>query len=333
MKESLRTLASLASVYSGLTALGRRFGNRDGAIILYGHRVSDDHEGYLAGLKPEWLDAQLAYLGKHYRFLALSELVGYLERGEKVPERSVVITFDDGFRDNYTHAFPLFKKHQVPATIFLTTGCLDSGQLPWSQRLGCLFQQTTVPSLTHSLTHNLPLPLQSPQERKSAYNTVKDPIKKMGRTERETVLTELEGLWETQAPVDRMMTWDMAREMTAAGMEMGAHTVTHPLLANLPEDEAREEMLNSKERLREELGFERPAFCFPAGSRTPQLIELAKTLGFRSVFDSNRQTRINKFPAVDSFHLSRLGLPEASAIHLEAELDGVFHCIRTLFNS
>jgi peptidoglycan/xylan/chitin deacetylase (PgdA/CDA1 family) len=328
MKEHLRSFASHFVVKSGITALGRRLGNYDGAIILYGHRVADDNEGYLAGLKPEWLDGQLAYLTRHFNVMSLSVLLDSFEQGKPIPRRSVVLTFDDGFRDNYENAFPLLRKHKVPATIFLATGCVESGQLPWSQRLGCLFQQTSVPSLSHGLTEHRAMDLNSPQERKAAYQKVKEPLKHMGRVEREKTLSELETALETQAPMDRMMTWEMAREMMAAGMEMGAHTVSHPLLANLPESEARQEMLDSKIALQDRLGIQNPSFCFPAGSRNAALIERARELGFRSVFDSKTSKRINSLSTSSPFSLSRVGLPESPAIQLEAELDGPFHFLR-----
>src|SRR6056297_106275 len=217
MKETFRTFASYLSVFGGLTVLGRQFGSRDGALILYGHRIAGDCEGYMQGLRPEWLEEQLAYLSRHYQFLSLSKFLTHIEVGERVPSRSVVITMDDGFRDNYTQGLPLFKKYRVPATVFLTTGCLDSGELPWSQRLGCLFQQTTAETLRHPAAGRRPLPLVTKEDRKTAYRLVKEPMKKMGQVPREDLLLEFEALLETRAPKDRMMTWDMAREMMGAG--------------------------------------------------------------------------------------------------------------------
>jgi len=328
MKEFMRSIASYASVYGGLTALGRRFGHRDGTLIVYGHRVAGDAEGYLRGVKPEWLEEQLAYLARHYRFLALSELVGILEQGKRAPERSVVVTMDDGFRDNYAHGFPLFQKYGVPATVFLATGCLDSGELPWSQRLGCLFQQTRVPEFSHPLLEGAVCPLSSASDRKQAYNRVKEHLKMMGRDAREKVLWEVSAALQTEAPRDRMMTWDMAREMMAAGMEMGGHTVSHPLLANLEAEEAEAELRVSKDRLREELGLENPTFCFPVGSWNPRLVELARSLGYRSVFTSRRDVRWNQSGKVTPFSLSRIGLPNTRGVFLHAEVDGPLHGLR-----
>jgi len=328
MKETIRTLASHFVVKSGITALGRRVGSYDGAIILYGHRVADDNEGYLQGLKPEWLEEQLAYLSRHFHIMSLGALLDCFEQSKPIPRRSVVLTFDDGFRDNYLNAFPLLKKYKIPATIFLVTGALDSGELPWSQRLGFYFQNTNEAFLTHTLTDGECMPLGSPAERRAAYLKVKKPIGQMEFSDRENRLSELSDVLRVEAPKDRMMTWDMAREMMEGGMEMGAHTMSHPLLANLSVEEAREEMVGSQVALKTHLGLERPTFCFPGGSRNLELIGVARELGFRSVFDSSPRLRVNSLANSDPFRLSRIGLPEAPRVNLEAELDGPFHRLR-----
>jgi len=263
--------------------------------------------------------------------LSLSELLRHIEVGERVPSRSVVITMDDGFRDNYTQGLPLFKKYRVPATVFLTTGCLDSGELPWSQRLGCLFQQTTAETLRHPAAGRRPLPLVTKEDRKTAYRLVKEPMKKMGQVPREDLLLEFEALLETRAPKDRMMTWDMAREMMGAGVEMGGHTVSHSLLAYLDKDEATRELRLSKERLEAELNVKSPPFCFPAGSWTPELVGLVRELGYRSVFTSKANLRWNQLKRVDTFSLSRIGLPNSRGLYLQAEIDGGLHNLRQAF--
>ena len=125
MKEILRSLAYQGLVRSGLTRLGRRLADRSGTLILYGHRVSSDDEGYMQGLAPAWLDQQLAYLCRHFEIVPLHVLVDALRAGRPAPSNAVVLTFDDGFRDNYEQAFPLLCKYGVTATIFTvlaTTG-------------------------------------------------------------------------------------------------------------------------------------------------------------------------------------------------------------------
>lgn len=328
MKEAFRALASRALVASGATRLGRRLGDRNGTFIFYGHRVRDDEEGFFRGLPPHWLHDQLAYLTRHYEMISLSTLVACIEEQRPPPPRSVVLTFDDGFRDNVELALPILEAFDVPATIFVVTGSLSDGRLPWSQRLGYAFQHTDEAVVQHELLGSEPIALGSEAQRRRAYALAKKRLVSSPRAEREAVIDGLEERLGVAAPGDRMMTWDQAREVVRAGHEVGAHTVSHPLLARIAPAEARWEMERSLFDVRERLGIERPSFCFPAGSTSRALQALARDLGFRSCFVPDPSRRLNRPGLVDAFSLVRMGLPNAPAVQLEAELDGPFHAVR-----
>ncbi|NBB78320.1 MAG: polysaccharide deacetylase family protein [Verrucomicrobia bacterium] len=330
LKEIVRTLATHAVVYTGVTTLGRKLADRSGALILYGHRVSKDDEGYMQGLNPAWLDQQLAYLTRHFEVISLAQLVKALRSDRGVPHHSVVLTFDDGFRDNYQKAFPLFVKHRVPATIFAVTGDLTNGDLPWSQRLGYVFQKTSEARLVHYLNGYEELTLDTPEKRKSSYRRIKQLISKMPREERDSAILDLSQKLSVDPPRNRMMTWDQAREMHAAGIEFGAHTYSHPLLAEMTTKEALWEIKKSRDDLNRELGVSRPSFCFPAGSLNRKLLARVPHLGFYCTFVPGQGIRINNSHSVNPYTLSRTGLPNAPAPYLEAELDGPFHALRRL---
>lgn len=330
MKETLRAVISRTMVASGVTALGRSWGNHDGAVILYGHRVSDDDEGYMQGLPPQYLDEQLAYLCRHYEIISLDTLVSCLESGQRVPEKSIVLTFDDGFRDNFDNAFPMLQKHRAPATIFLVTDSIETGQLPWSQRLGYVFQHTQARSFRHELLSE-EYPLSSPGERRKAYLAIKAHVRHMGQTPRERVLEEVSAALAVDPPKDRMMSWEHAKEMQAAGIEMGAHTVSHSLLANIDPDDARREIAQSRDAIAEMLGVKHPKFCFPAGSWNRSLVETARELGLRSLFIPARSRVVNQVGVVDPFSMGRMGIPNSPSYILEAELDGPLHRLRRLY--
>ena len=331
LKEPARRALSALVARTGVTALGRVVAPKRGAVILMGHRVGPDVLGYLPGLRPEWFEAQVEYLCRRYEIISLSRLVDLLERGEQVPDNSVVLTFDDGFRDNLEIVAPVLARHGVPGTVFLTTGCASTGELPWSQRLGYLFEATRVSELKHESLGAEPVELSDNRGRRRAYRQCKEDLKRRGRLERERLLDGLSARLEVVPPRDRMLTWDGVRELVSSGMEVGAHTVSHPLLANIPADEARCEMERSLDDLRRELGVSRPSFAFPGGSRNPGLVSLARQLGFRSVFQSRRAVRVNQLGVTDPFSLSRIGLPNGPVHVLEAELDGPFHWVRGLY--
>ncbi|WP_185827500.1 polysaccharide deacetylase family protein [Halomonas nitroreducens] len=328
MKELIRDLASRGVVGVGLSALGRRLRRDEGTMILYGHRFRDDDEGYLQGLNPAWFEAQLAYLTRHYEIIPLSTLVGCLEQGRAVPARSVVLTIDDGFRDNLEHAFPLLERYRVPATIFVVTRSLTTGELPWSERLGVLFQRTRVPAITHPLLGGRPWPLTRPVQRRAACQRVKAGIVTRGREDRDAVIETLAERLGIEPPSDRMLNWDDARLLQANGIEIGGHGYSHALLGRVSLAEARREIARCRADLEHFLGLQAASFCLPGGSYTDAVVEEVRKRGFRSCFRPDYHKRYNHSANADPFTLARWGLPNAPGHHLEAELDGPFHGMR-----
>lgn len=328
MKERVRDVASRFLVSAGLTRVGRRLRDHDGALILYGHRVSDDEEAFFQGLAPQWFREQLAYLARHYEIIPLPTLLDCIEEKRSFPPRSVVLTFDDGFRDFVEHAVPTLDEFGVKATVYVVTESMTDGRLPWSQRLGYVYQNTEGTELEHGLLGPRPVPLSSTPERRAAYARTMQVLASVPRLPRDVAINEIARRLDVDPPRDRMMNWDHAREVIAGGHEVGAHTYSHALLARVPASEARIEMERSKTDLEEHLSLRSPTFCFPAGSTNAALQASVRGLGFRSCFVPNPQRRLNRLAEVDAFSLARLGLPNAPATHLEAELDGPFHSIR-----
>jgi len=333
LKELIRMGLSRGIVGTGVASLGRRFRPKNGALILYGHRVEDNDEGCLQGLRPSWLSEQLDYLSRHYSFLPLSKLLDCYERHQPIPPNSVVVTFDDGFRDNFTNAYPILQQYHVPATVFLVTGCVSSGDLPWPQKVGYLFQKTKVETLCHVTTDEKHLKLRSPKERDLARRIVWNFLGHMPRAERERSIEKLCELLQVEVPQDRMLTWDQVETMRKGGIEFGAHTFSHPWMALQSPEEAQREMEDSLYDIQNRLGITRPPFVFPSGSFTSDLVKMAISVGFRCVFQSRHSVRVNSLEVNDQFSLSRVGLPNGPRVILEAELDGPLHALRGLYRS
>ena len=332
LKETLRGASSRALVASGATVLGRALGDRDGALVLYGHRVGHGEIGFFPALRPERFDAQLAYLARTYEIISLETLLECFETGQPVPERSVVLTFDDGFYDNYEHALPILEKHRAPATVFVVTDSLETGDVPWPQRLGHLLQHAPEARLHDDLVGG-EMPLATEAERRAVYGTLLETIKSFPLERRLAALDRLGVKLKTPRYEGGMIDWEIAREMTARGVSIGAHTVTHPWLARIPKAEARREMEGSRDAVRQRLSVDRPTFCFPGGSVNRDLLALVPELGFRSSFVKDRSIRFNRPGRVTPHTISRLGLPYAPAHHLEAEIDGPFHPLRQRLNA
>jgi peptidoglycan/xylan/chitin deacetylase (PgdA/CDA1 family) len=329
-KECVRRALSWAVARAGLSGAWRRLRRTRGTVILYGHRLTGDDEGYLGGLSPEWFEQQLAYLRRHFAPISLEELVCCYEQCDPVANNGVVITFDDGFRDNLTNGLPLLLHHDVPATVFVVTRSISTGELPWPQRLGFVLQHTARDEI--QLEPGVePAPIGTACERSAACQRIKTGLRALSREERDGQIQRYAEELGVSPPQDRMLSWADLQELRHGGVEIGAHTYSHAHLARIPIREAEEEMRRSLTDLREHLGIERPFFCFPAGSVNDELVELARRLGFRGCFQSSHRRRFNRLDTSDQFGLSRLGLPNAPGYVLEAEIDGPFHSLRSLY--
>lgn len=332
-KERLRGLASQIIVRSGISRVGRQIGDKNGAYILYGHRVADNDDGYLEGLRPDYFEAQLRYLTRHYQVIPLGTLIEALASNTPVPERSVVLTFDDGFRDNYEIAFPLLQKFGVPATVFVVTDSLSDGALPWAQQIGVMLQNTNAKTLNLPVFSQTAFELGTEMQRKQAFHRLLKHIGPLRKDSREGVLGQLKEQLNVTPPIDQMMTWDQAREMQAAGHEIGAHTCSHALMGQIPADEAEAELTGCKAALKREMDLDNPSFCFPGGSLNTALLQRVEALGFTGCFIPGQNVRINQKDKVTAFSMSRIGLPEAPSVNLEAEMDGPFHTLRKILRT
>jgi peptidoglycan/xylan/chitin deacetylase (PgdA/CDA1 family) len=186
-------------------------------------------------------------------------------RDGKLPARTVVVTFDDGYRDNFVNAKPLLEKHDVPATLFLTSGYIESSRGFWWDEMERVLSadKTSSPSAFHSVYSRL---------------------QSMTDGERWAVLDDL----RTQAGVaadSRAAHPTLSREDVAALddselIEVGSHTVSHPLLTALPYHRQRAEIVHGKLDLEEILGHEVKSFAYPNGQYRSETVSLVEEAGF-----------------------------------------------------
>lgn len=257
------------------------------ALILMYHRIAEET------LTPNWLavspgnfDSHLSYLQKHCQPLHLLALVEALQKGA-IPHRAVVVTFDDGYRDNLTQALPLLAAAKVPATIFVTTGFLDNQREFWWDDLARLLQSPgdIPPTLTLAV-----------QGRTYQWDTATNKGRQAARLELDTLLAPLpeatkeellaelarwSGLSRDVRPAYRTMTVAELTELVQSPLiAIGAHTVNHPLLSTLPCAEQAIEITESGRALAKLLGRPVQTFAYPNGDFTNETAQLVKSSGF-----------------------------------------------------
>src|SRR4051812_38163447 len=247
-----RAVAAAALERSGLGALLRVAPTWRGLLALTYHRIGTPGD---APLDRAMWDATLEDFDAHVGFLARNfDVIGPADVGPKQSGRHVLITFDDGYRDNYTHALPILRAHGATATFFLTTGFLDRPFLSWWDEVAWMVRTTGGDG--------------------AAIPALLDRVKALPGTQREDFLDRLgETTGAGRAPAaaaaadGQWMTWPMVRELLAAGMTVGGHTVSHPILARLDADVQRAEVVTCRARLEAELGIAMRWFSYPNGDR------------------------------------------------------------------
>lgn len=251
------------------------------SILIY-HRVHNDHDVRFMEPTTSEFDAQLTFLKKFFCFHTLEDAVTMLA-SNSLPVNSAVITFDDGYKDNYTNALPILLKHKIPATFFVTTSFIGGG---------CMWNDRVIHSLVSSPKASVSLPyfdgkeviLGDVETRKNIALAILSKIKHLDYQQREDAVAEVVACSGGTIPKDIMMSIDEVIALRDAGMEIGGHTTTHPILTKLSESAAYLEIAQGKETLEGWLGQQIKTFAYPNGKPHEDYCkvhaEAVKKLGF-----------------------------------------------------
>jgi len=304
--------------------------------VLSYHRVADEQPGYRdVAVAPDTFRAHIAYLVRRdYSFLSLAEYHEYLRGERRLDSDCVLITFDDGYRDNYAAAFPVLRDAGIPAAVFLCTGALEEGPPLWWDRVAGAVRSLraagvrSAPAGTglppHVAAALLPGLTAGDRRASLAIGDLVDLLKTAEPEERDRVLTALEHLAPLAHAGGLMMTWDMAREMHAGGIAFGAHSVSHPAFSRLSTQEALGEIVGSKAAIERELGEDVTAFAYPYGKE-----DFLGTLTAESLREAGVQwayTTENGLndPGAPPLELRRNGMRDVPTYVLAARLSGIF---------
>jgi peptidoglycan/xylan/chitin deacetylase (PgdA/CDA1 family) len=202
-----------------------------------------------------------------------------------LPRRAAVITFDDGYADNATVALPILQRHGAPATFFVSSGFLDGGRM-WNDTVIESLRRTTLAAVDLGFLGLGVLPLPDAAARRRAIDVALPRIKYLSLQAREPVLRHLhEACGAPALPDDLMMTSAQVRGLHAAGMEIGAHTVMHPILAATDDAEAERELRAGRDRLQQIVGAPVDVLAYPNGKPGKDYdhrhVRMARELGFK----------------------------------------------------
>lgn len=254
------------------------------SILIY-HRVLPEPDA-LATWDPTaaQFDRQMRILAACFKPMALGEAISRLQQ-RTLPSRALAVTFDDGYADNVATALPILVRHNIRATFFIATGYLD-GRTMWNDRVVEAIRSCNSDDFDGGALGLGRLALASVELRRKAIAALLAALKHLPPAEREARTDEIETRAGSRVRKPLMMSDRDVRTLRGAGMEIGAHTVTHPILARLSEDEARREIVASRDDLGTILGEPVTLFAYPNGKPGsdygPEHVRIVEQAGFRA---------------------------------------------------
>ncbi len=272
----------------GLFSMLTPAGARARLSILIFHRVLSTPDPLMPG-EPDAarFDGICAWVAEWFQVLSLEEAVDRLKRGD-LPARAMVITFDDGYADNHEVALPILQRHGLKATFYVATGFLDGGRM-WNDTVIEAVRACQQPALNVAqlgIDGLTSLPLDGDAQRQAAIRALLDKLKYRPVDERLQLVGRLVEAVGAPLPGGVMMRSDQVKSLRQAGMTVGAHTVSHPILLKLSADQARREIDQSRQHLEAILGEPVRHFAYPNGVPGRDMSDatagIVKDMGFDS---------------------------------------------------
>jgi peptidoglycan/xylan/chitin deacetylase (PgdA/CDA1 family) len=238
--------------------------SKSGAQTLMYHRISDDK--MIPGISSNGFENHLKFLVKNYDIVPIKEILFDREKNIEDPYK-ISITFDDGYYDFYHKAWPLLKKYNIPASLYVATNFIDKKEWLWPDKIRTLLLSTKVNTITVPNLGQLVLTMENYQEN---WNTIADYCLRLKQIERDHFLQSLSVLFDTRyekEPDDcfSALTWSQLKEMSDEGLDIGSHTLSHAILTSIDDEQLYRELYESKEKIENMLEINVEGICYPNG--------------------------------------------------------------------
>lgn len=345
MKAKFRMLAKYAAAvviyYSGLLHLYRSLRQVlrpyfDFRILMYHRVVQDIHsssEYIIPGIavSSKVFERQIEYISEKYKVITLHELTQLLRSGKPIPRRCIIITFDDGWYDNYLCAYPILKNSHLPATIFLSTDYIDSNQIFWFLQLQFLIVEGRM-SFEDVLKIAAEVEAEGrgqDSERRARSESVATAtadifayVKKHDQRQIQRILermTEGFGLNREKLPQGRwVLSWSEVKAMILDSIEFGSHGCSHRMLTNLTADEVLLELASSKSMIEAQIGTTVHSLAYPNGNFDEGIAKIASECGYDCAVTTKSISKAGD--RFSLFALPRIGIHE----HVTVDPQGHF---------
>jgi peptidoglycan/xylan/chitin deacetylase (PgdA/CDA1 family) len=280
-----------ALVRSTILPVAGRFFAPAAAILAY-HSVVEEPQltDYILGSSRSraHFERHIETVARKFSPVTMDDVVDFVKAGRKLPPRSVAVTFDDGFADNYEIALPILNRYGVPATFYIMFDAVENGTLPWYCRIRFAFNTAKRAEWIYA---GRTYKLGSPEERRAAMPPAWDRGAALAGDEQRAFVEEVERALEidpahARAQHGLMMDWEQVRGLKKAGHTIGGHTISHPNVAQVSASAARGEIAGCKEKIAEKVGAAVEHFSYPHPALNPhwssETLGITREAGFKS---------------------------------------------------
>ena len=296
----LKKLGTKVLLHSGFMRIYRTaFPNKNPLILMY-HQV-----------KKNEFEKQMKYLKTNYNIISLNDLVERINKKIDFQMNTVVITFDDGYLNNYTEALPILSKYNITATLFITTSLIDGKELAWWDKIKCLIENAEVSSFSFKFDNLiLNFNLKTSKDKNDAADLLHKVLAKYNYKMRIKAIKNLTVILKSSFSDEYLdkfsfMNWEQIKEFSNCNNEIGSHTITHPFLSNISKEEIKKEVNKSKFCLEKKLRLKIKSFCYPSGNFDNDVKEMVKKSGYQCAC-SIKLGFINQ--KSDVYELKRVGI-------------------------
>jgi peptidoglycan/xylan/chitin deacetylase (PgdA/CDA1 family) len=268
LKGRVKGILSRIPVVQGMASIIMRSKPR----ILFYHRFSESPDPEPTVVDAATFDWQVRHIQRNYHVITLGEYIRAVREKAKVPRSTVILTVDDGYRDFYEIAYPILRQHGVPATFFVTVNFIEKKIWLWPDILRFALENTREKIISFPFEGtSFEVPTGDPETIRREWGSLSDACIRLDDDKKWALIRELLAAARIDLPREPIakyapVTWEHVREMNEQGIEIGSHTLNHPILSKVRDERRlREEIVGSREAIEERIGDRVATFCYPNG--------------------------------------------------------------------
>ncbi len=321
MKKLTKLLLAAFLYYSGILSIWIAFRERNNkfnpTILMY-HRVlnNNDNEANFTQssliVSPRIFRDQMSFLRDYFNIISLPKLIDTIKHNHVLPKKAITITFDDGWRDNFTNALPVVRSLDIPITIFLTVDYIGTDRKLWFIKIAEMIAvnkiskaniMNAIESITGKEFNN--------QNEENTIEILKD--YDLETIDKIILILDQRITSECNNPLDsrQMLTWNEVAQMKQIGVDFGSHGLSHSIMTLLGTEQVRQELRESKKILEEKLGSQVLAFAYPNGNFNAEIESLVQEAGYKCALTTNVAPGEK---GVELFRLGRIGIHNGMAV-------------------